>query len=110
MRLELGPIPEEATRRLPEAEPDASGIGVNYADACLKLFKRNLDDGGKMVARRRGLKITLQIGERSGSALLDRLAHGPDVREILHQALVEAADEAGATFSVEGDRLVLDLD
>jgi hypothetical protein len=110
MRIELGPIPDETKRWLPESEPDASGVGVNYADACLKLFKRNLEDGRKMIAKRRGLKVTLKIGERSGSALLDRLAHGPEVGEILHHALVEAAAGAGAAFSVEGDLLILDLD
>ena len=110
MRVELGPIPESADRWLPENEPDASGVGINYADAVLPIFKRSLADGRKIVCRRRGLELTLEIGNRSGKALLRRLDHGPDVRDILHHALTEAATAAGAAYSVDDGTLVLDLD
>lgn len=108
MRIRVGEIPKEAERRLPDAEPDASGIGINYADAVLKSFKRTLEDGRKLTAKRRGLKLTLQVGERSGEGLMRRLEHGPDVRDILHQALVEAAASAGFTYSVEDGVAYLD--
>ena len=110
MKIELGPIPADADRWLPENEPDASGVGVNYAEAFLKVFKKTLADGRKISCRRRGLKLTLQIGSSSGEALLRRVDHGPDVREILHQALVEAAAGAGATYSVEDGAIFLELD
>ncbi len=110
MKIDLGPIPADAERRLPEREPDASGIGVNYADAFLKGFKKTLPDGRKVACRRRGLELTLTLGERTGKALLRRLEHGPDVREILHRALREAASEAGAIYSLEDGRLFLELD
>lgn len=109
MRIELGPVPAAANRWLPEYEPDASGVGVNYADAVLKLFKKNLEDGRKISARRRGLRITLQIGDRSGQALLRRREDGPDVREILHGALERAATEAGARFEIDDGAVVLTL-
>ncbi len=110
MRVELGPIPPEAERWLPENEPDASGLGINYADAVLKLFKTTLDDGRKILAKRRGLKVTITIGEREGEALLRRVEHGPDVRDILSAALTEAAANAGATYSCTSGILALELE
>lgn len=110
MRVELGPLPEDIDRWLPENESDASGVGVNYADAFLAVFKRTLEDGRKMLCKRRGLKLTLKIGDVSGTALLRRVEHGPDVREILHRALVEAAAAAGARYTIEDGTLVLELD
>jgi len=110
MRLRIGAVPEEAARRLPEVEPDASDIGVNYADAYLKVFKQTLPDGRKLACRRRGLKLTLTLGERSGESLLRRLEHGPEVKDILHQALREAARQLGAVLSVESGEIYLDTD
>ncbi len=110
MKIELGPVPADAERWLPENEPDASGIGVNYADAFLKVFKTTLADGRKVTCKRRGLKITLAIGTSSGEALLRRLEHGPDVKNILHQALIEAATGAGATYSIEDGTVCLEVD
>lgn len=109
MRVELGPIPADIDRWLPEAEPDASGIGVNYADAYLKIFKKTLEDGSKILCKRRGLEITLKIGERVGKALLRRREHGPDVRDILNHALSEAAADAGASYAVEDGVVVLSI-
>ena len=110
MRIRVGEVPKEADRWLPEAEPDASGVGINYADAFLKMFKQNLGDGGKLLCKRRGLKLTLKIGDRTGEGLMRRLEHGPDVRQILHHALIEAATAAGAAYSVEDDVVFLDVD
>ena len=109
MRVDLGPIPADAERWLPENEEDASGIGVNYADAVLKMFKTTLEDGRKIVCTRRGLEVTLKVGDRSGSALLRRIEHGPDVRDIMHQALIEAAAGAGARYSIEDGTAFLEI-
>ena len=110
MRVELGPTPADAERWLPENEPDASGVGGNHADAFLAVFKATLEDGRKVACRRRGLELTLTLGDRTGKALLRRREHGPDVRDILHAALAEAADEVGARFAVEDGIVVLELD
>jgi hypothetical protein len=110
MRVELGPIPPEAERWLPENEPDASGLGVNYADVVLKLFKKTLDDGRKITCKRRGLKLTLTIGDHQGESLMRRVEHGPDVRDILNAALAEAAGNAGATFTIVDDVLQLEVE
>jgi hypothetical protein len=94
---------------LPSARPDGSGVGVNYADQLLKLLKQTLPDGRKFAARRRGLKLSVTIGETSGHSIMRRIEHGPDTRVIFERALVEAAREAGAGLTRESGVIHLDL-
>jgi len=94
---------------LPAARPDDSGVGVNYADQVLKFFKLTLPDGRKLNARRRGLKITIAIGDAKGDGLLRRIEHGPDVKAIFQAALVEAARNAGATLTSGPGSIYLEL-
>ncbi len=82
------------------AAPDGSRIGVNYVDAYLKAMNVELADGRKVTCKRKGLKIALTVGERTGEALLRRLEHGPVAQQILRRALEEAATEAGERFAV----------
>ncbi len=110
MRVRVGEVPAEAANCLPAVEPDASDIGVNYADAVLKIFKQTLPDGRRLSCRRRGLKLTLKVGDRQGEGLMRRLDHGPDTENILHQALHEAAAEAGAELSIDDGVLSLEVD
>ncbi len=110
MRIELAPENQDAEKLLPDApdgKDDGSGIGINYADAYIKPFKKILDDGRKVSCKRRGLELTLKIGDKSGKALMRRLANGPDVKTILREALNEAASDAGVVFAVEDGVLVL---
>jgi hypothetical protein len=100
-KVELGPENRDAEKLLPAVKVDGSGVGINYADAYLKAIKTTLDDGRKVTAKRRGLKLTLTIGDRSGEGLLRRLQHGPDEKVMLLRALEEAAAQAGARFLVE---------
>jgi hypothetical protein len=86
---------------LPPAQPDNSRIGVNYTEAYLKPLNLDLPDGRKLTCKRKGLKITLSVGERTGEALMRRLDHGPDPRTILRRALEDAAAAAGERFVVE---------
>ena len=86
---------------LPPAQPDGSRIGVNYADAYLKALNCEMDGGRKVAAKRKGLKITMTVGERTGEGLMRRLEHGPDPRIILRKALDEAAANTGERFAVE---------
>jgi hypothetical protein len=109
MRVTI-PVDEAALDAfLPPARPDGSGIGVNYADQVLKLLKQTLPDGRKVSARRRGLKISLTIGERTGEAIMRRLEHGPDARSIFDHALVAAVRGAGAEVTREPGAIHLDL-
>jgi len=108
MRIELGAENKDADKLLPEVKDDGSGIAINYADAYIKKFKRILDDGRKILCKRRGLKITLKVGDKSGDGLMRRLAHGPDARKILREALDEAAKDAGVAFEVEDGKMFLE--
>jgi hypothetical protein len=104
------PIDEtQANAHLPEAKPDGSGVGINYADQILKHFKLTLSDGRKMLAKRRGLKITLTIGDKSGEAIMKRIEDGPDVKNIFYKALSEAGRNAGASISIAPGEITLEL-
>jgi hypothetical protein len=107
LKVELGPENSEAEKLL--AKDDGSGVGINYADAYIKGVKLTLEDGRKVSIKRRGLKLTLTIGDKSGDGLLRRLQHGPDEKDMLREALKEAARNAGAAFDVEGGVMVLEL-
>ncbi|HJO54109.1 MAG TPA: hypothetical protein QF373_06390 [Verrucomicrobiota bacterium] len=85
-----------AAEWLPENKSDGSGIGVNYVDAFLKPLNCELEDELRLACKRRGLKITVSLGDRKGEAILRRIEHGPDVRSILHAALTEAFAQADA--------------
>ena len=85
-----------AAEWLPENKPDGSGIGVNYVDAFLKPLNCELENEVRLACKRRGLKITVSVGDRKGEAILRRIENGPDVRAILHAALSEAFAQAGA--------------
>ncbi len=98
----------QADQCLPPAQLDGSGIGVNYTDAYIKPFNTQLDDGTKVTCKRKGLKIMLSIGDRKGEALMCKRQHGPDPKQILHQALVEAAADAGAAFTVDEGAVYLE--
>ena len=102
-------IDEKAAEKLLAAHVlDGSGIGINYADLLLKPLKLTLEDGRKVAVKRRGLKLTLTIGAKSGEGLFRRLQHGPDERKILREALNEAAAAVGAKVEFEPGFLILD--
>ena len=94
-----------AAEWLPENKPDGSGIGANYVDAFLKPLNLELDEGVRLACKRRGLKITVNLGESKGEAILRRLEYGPDVRAILSAALAEAFTQAGATCELSGGNI-----
>ena len=108
MRVPL-PIDEaQAEPFLPERKADGSGVGINYADALLKGVKVTLEDGRKLAFKRRGLKITMTLGDRTGEGLLRRLEHGPEARTMVREALREAARAVGAEIHFEGGSVSLE--
>lgn len=103
MRVVLPVDAARAETALPESKPDGSGVGINYTDAMLKSVKVTLEDGRRVMFKRRGLRLTVSIGNRSGSALLRRLEHGPDVKRIFREALREAVANVGASVHFGDD-------
>jgi hypothetical protein len=98
----------QAAPFLPENKADGSGVGINYADALLKPVKLTLEDGRKVAFKRRGLKLTMTLGDKTGEGLLRRLQHGPEVQTMVREALREAARNAGAEISYEGGSAYLE--
>lgn len=90
--------------------PDGSGVGVNYVDVIAKASKLTLSDGRKLLLKRKGLKLTLAIGDRTGEALLRRLDHGPAVQAIVERAIESAAQAVGAKASFEPGAVHLDME
>ena len=56
----------------------------------------------KLAFKRRGLKLTLTLGDKTGDGLLRRLEYGPDAKTIVREAIREAARNAGAEITFEG--------
>jgi hypothetical protein len=109
MRVTIAVDEALAEAHLPPAKADGSGLGVNYADQVLKPLKQTLPDGRKLTAKRRGLKITIAVGDRSGEAIMRRLDDGPDEKTIVRRAMERAAANAGATVTFEPGAIHLDV-
>ncbi|MCH2115784.1 MAG: hypothetical protein MK171_12850 [Pirellulales bacterium] len=109
MKIRIAAENAEAEKLIPPAAPDGSGIGVNYADAYIKPLNVETEDGRKITCKRKGLKILISIGDKKGEAIMRRVDHGPDVRDMLREALVAATAEAGAQFMVEDNCLYLEV-
>lgn len=110
MKIDLAPENPAAADQLKPERNDRSGIGVHYVDACLKPLRSGitLPDGVKFSARRRGLKITLTLGDAKGEGLMRRLAVGPDPIRMLHAALAEAGAKLGVQLSAREGRFWLE--
>ncbi len=101
MKTKLCDINNAAEQKLPKHTDDKSGIGVHYVDAYLKSMNAQLPDGTAVKCKRRGLKVTLQVGAKKGEGLMRRLEVSPDPVVMLQAALQEAAKNAGVELSVE---------
>jgi hypothetical protein len=89
-----------AVEKLPPAFTDKSGIGVHYVNAFIKPMNATLADGTRVACKRRGLKITLTVGEKKGEGLMRRLDVSPDPVVMLTAALQEAAKAAGVQLQI----------
>ena len=108
MKLFVAEEDKAAEGLIPPAKPDGSGVGANYTEAYLKPMNATLEDGRKVTCRRKGLRITLTVGDQKGEALMRRIEHGPDVKNILGEALKTAAEGAGFGFSVDEGKIYLE--
>ncbi|HEX5241699.1 MAG TPA: hypothetical protein VFW23_00450 [Tepidisphaeraceae bacterium] len=98
----------QASQKLPQFTDDKSGVGVHYVDAYLKPMNAKLADGTAVKCKRKGLKITLNVGTNKGEGLLRRLAVSSDPIAMLDAALQEAAKAAGVGLSIEGGQIFIE--
>ena len=108
MKIRIADENKDAANLIPPAQPDGSGIGVNYTEAYIKVMNVDLEDGRKVTCKRKGLKVLLTVGDQKGEALMRRIEHGPDAKNILRQALEEAATEAGTNLTVDNGVIFLE--
>jgi len=101
MKIKIAEENAQANELIPPAQPDGSGVGVNYVDAYIKPLNTTLEDGTSITCKRKGLKITLKVGDHTGESLLRKRENGPDIPNILRCALNEAAEGAGVKMLVE---------
>ena len=110
MKIKLCDINAAANEKLPPKMDDKSGIGVHYIDAYLKPMNAKLPDGTAVKCKRRGLKVTLQVGTKKGDGLMRRLDVSRDPVVMLDAALKEAAKSAGVELLVEQGAIYLTQD
>ncbi len=105
--IKLCAINPAARSKLPPATPDKSGIGVHYVDAFVAPMNTTLPDGTRVACKRRGLRVTLRVGAKTGDGLMRRLAVGPDPVAMLAAALAEAARAAGVQLQVTDREIMI---
>ena len=105
MKYKLCDINTAAEEKLPGKMDDKSGIGVHYIDAYLKPMNAKLEDGTAVKCKRRGLKITLQVGTKKGDGIMRRLEVSKDPVVMLQAAVQEAAKAAGVEIAAENGAL-----
>ena len=98
----------EAVEKLPPTFQDKSGIGVHYVSAYIAPMNTTLEDGCVVSCKRRGLRITLTVGDKKGIGLMRRIDVSEDPQVMLRAALNEAAEEAGVKLAFEDGAIFLD--
>jgi hypothetical protein len=68
-----------------------------------------LEDGTRVKCKRRGLKISLAVGDRKGDGLMRRLDVSRDPVVMLDAALREAAAAAEVTLVVDGGVIYVEI-
>lgn len=109
MKVRICDVNRTAVEKLPPQMDDKSGIGVHYVDAYIKPLNTKLEDGTRIRCKRRGLKVTLTVGDKTGDGLMRRLAVGLNPVTMLDAALQEASQAAGVGLAIEGDSVFLEL-
>jgi hypothetical protein len=108
VKTKLCDINASALDKLPALTDDKSGIGAHYVDAYLKPMNVTLEDGTVVKCKRKGLKITLHVGSKSGDGLMRRLDVSLDPIVMLDAALQEAAKQAGVALTLEDGAIFID--
>jgi hypothetical protein len=93
-------INQAAKEKLPPNFSDKSGVGVHYMDAFIKPMNTTLEDGTRVVCKRKGLKVTLTVGTKKGEGLMRRLGVSSSPVVMLQATLQEAAKVAGVELKI----------
>jgi hypothetical protein len=109
MKQRLCDVNQAAVDKLPQHTDDKSGIGVHYVAAYIKPMNTKLADGTPVKCKRRGLKITLSVGDKKGEGLMRRLDVSCDPIVMLDAALQEAARTAGVELIVEDGAILINV-
>jgi hypothetical protein len=105
--VKLCDINQAAKEKLPPNVSDKSGIGVHYVDAFIKPMNTKLGDSMRIACKRKGLKITLTVGDKKGEGLMRRLGVGKDPVLMLNAALQEAAKAAGIELKITENEILV---
>ena len=87
---------------------DKSGIGVHYMDAYIKPMNTEIEEGLKCIAKRRGNKITITVGDKSGFGIMRRIDVSEDPVVMLQALFVEAGKAAGFVISEDKGAVYID--
>ena len=79
----------------PKNKADGSEIGINFVDAYIKPLNKAQYLGQAIKAKRRGLKVTVQLGESKGEAIMRAADHEFDVEKTTYQVLRDAFAQLG---------------
>lgn len=107
--VKLCDINAEAIEKLPPKAVDKSGVGVHYTDAFIKPMNTKLEDGTRVACKRRGLKLSLRVGNNKGDGLMRRLDVSADPVVMLKSALEEAAKEAGVGINITDKEIFVEV-
>jgi hypothetical protein len=107
--MKICDINQAAKEKLPPNAPDKSGIGVHYIDAFIKPMNTKLENETRVACKRKGLKITLTVGDKKGEGLMRRLDVSKDPIVMLNAALQEAAKAAGLELKITESEILVSL-
>jgi hypothetical protein len=107
--MKICDINQAAKEKLPPGSADKSGIGVHYIDAFIKPMNTKLDNETRVACKRKGLKITLTVGDKKGEGLMRRLDVSKDPVVMLNAALQEAAKAAGIELTITESEILVSV-
>ena len=96
-----------AAEKLPPKIQDKSGIGVHYVDALIASMNATLPDNTRVSCKRKGLRVTLRVGTKTGGGLMRRLTVSTDPVVMLEAALQEAAKAAGVQLQITDTEILI---
>lgn len=105
--IKLCDLAPNALAKLPPTFADKSGIGVHYVDAFIKPMNAALPDTSRVTCKRRGLKVTLKVGDKKGDGLMRRLDVSADPIVMLRACLAEAAQAAGVGLQITDTEILI---